>query len=222
MKKSVWMSAALLAAGMFSGAALADINRGNTWEGSLRITDVQPKTYSGEGGASAETDDSVGWGFGFGYNVNNFFSLSGNFSWSDIDYNVNAPAETIGNPAVRGNGTLETSTLSVNGTLNLLPTAFTPFVTGGVGATYIDTNVPNGSPYPVCWYDPWYGYYCGTVVPTKDETDFSYSLGAGLRWDVTETFFMKASANKMWLDASGNVAHPTFLSYSLDFGVRFW
>lgn len=222
MKKSVWISAAALAAGMFSGSVMADISRGNTWEGSLRVTDVQGDTYTSDGGSSAETDNSVGWGFGFAYNVNDFFSLGGNFSWSDIDYSADV-REANGVGRFRGDGTLETSTLSVNGTLNLLPhAAFTPFVTGGVGATYIDTNVPSGSPYPVCWYDPWYGYYCGTVVPTKDETDFSYTLGAGLRWDVTESFFMKASANQMWLDASGNMGHPTFLSYSVDFGVRFW
>lgn len=221
MKSCNWSAVAIMVGVALAGNAVAG-NRGNTWEGYMRVTDVQGKTYSSGTGSSAETDDSVGWGFGFGYNVNDFFSLGGSFNWADIDYNVDAPAETIGNPAFRGNGTLETSTLSINGTLNLLPTAFTPFVSGGVGATYIDTNVPNGSPYPVCWYDPWYGYYCGTVVPTKDETDFTYTVGAGLRWDVTDSFFMKAGANKMWVDASGNVAHPTFLSYSLDFGIRFW
>jgi opacity protein-like surface antigen len=225
MKMEMWGRAAILAVGLLSSHAVMafqDSSRGNTWEGAFRMTSVQGDTYTAGTGSSAETDNSVGWGFGFGYNVNENLVLSGNFNWADIDYSVIAPAAGGGSPAVKGNGTLETSTLSFNGTYNILRKSFTPFVSGGFGATYVDTNVPNGAPYPVCWYDPWYGYYCGTVVPTKQETDFSYAVGAGVRWDVTDSFFMKAAANKLWLDASGNVGHPSFVSYSVDFGIRFW
>jgi opacity protein-like surface antigen len=222
--KKTWLGATMMATGLLlSGntVALEDSSRNQTWEASFRISSLQGDSYKGQNGSSAETDNSVGWGFGFGYNVNENLVLGGNFNWADIDYSLDAKGQS-GNPDIKGNGTLETSTLSFNGTYNILRKAVTPFVTGGIGATYVDTNIPNAAPYPVCWYDPWYGYYCGTVVPTKDETNFSYSIGAGVRWDVTQTFFMRASANRLWIDASGNVGHPDFVSYGFDFGLRFW
>lgn len=221
MKKMIWLG---MAAGMLMSAnamALSDSYRSQNWEATFRISDLQGDSYSGQNGATAETDNSVGWGFGFGYNLSDNLTLGGNFNWADVDYSVNALAQTIGNPDIKGNGTLETSTLSFNGTYNILRKSLTPFVSAGVGATYVDTNIPNAAPYPVCWYDPWYGYYCGTVVPTKDETNFSYNIGAGLRWDVKDAFFLKLSANRLWIDASGNVGHPSFITYSLDFGLMF-
>ena len=225
MKMGVCSIAAILATGILSSSAalaLQDSSRGSTWEGAFRISNVQGDTYASEG-SKAETDNSAGFGFGFGYNVNENLTLSGNFNWADIDYDALVqPAAGNGNAAFKAKGTIETSTLSFNGTYNILRKSFTPFVSAGVGATYVDTNVPNGPPLPVCWYDPWYGYYCGTIVPTKEETDFSYNLGAGVRWDVSDSFFLKVAANKLWLDASGNIGHPTFVSYSIDFGIRFW
>lgn len=223
MKRTIGLSVAV--AGLLFSTnvlALSDSARAQNWEATFRFSNLQGDDYHGQNGASAETDNSVGLGFGFGFNINENFSLSGSFNWADIDYSVVAPAQTIANPVVKGSGTLETSTLGVNGTYNFLDKTVTPFITGALGATYVDTNIPNGAPYPVCWYDPWYGYYCGTVIPTKSETNFSYALGAGLRWDVTDGFFMKASANRLWIDASGNVGHPDFVSYSVDFGFRFW
>jgi opacity protein-like surface antigen len=56
-------------------------------------------------------------------------------------------------------------------------------VTGGLGWTWVDTNIPNGLPETFCWYYPWWGSYCATGVPTADTTKFSYNLGAGVRYD---------------------------------------
>lgn len=210
---------------LLAGNAAAEIRdsiRSNSWEASFRITDIQGDDYKSGTGATAETDNSVGWGFSVGYNVSDQLSFAGSFNWADIDYNANVvPAIGNGNSAFKVDGTLETSTVNFGGTYNFLRKSVTPFVTAGLGFTYIDTNVPNGPPVPVCWYDPWYGYYCGSAVPTKDETDFSYNVGAGVRWDVVDNFFLKATANKLWIDASGNIGRPGFMSYSVDFGFLF-
>lgn len=209
---------------LLSGSALAlqDSSRGESWEATFRILNVTGDSYQGENGSKAETDSDVGWGFGFGFNVNENLSFAGNFNWVDQDYEaVYTPGNGNIMSPISVDGTLETSTLNFNGTYNILRKAFTPFVTAGIGATYIDTNIPDGPAYPVCWWDPWYGQYCGYSVPTKDETDFSYNIGAGLRWDVVDNFFIKASANRLWIDAGGNIGKPSFISYGVDFGLRF-
>lgn len=223
-KKTLKLSLAVCA-GMLATQAcadLADSARAEHWEASLRINEVQGDTYTSSTGAKAETDDSIGWGFSVGYNVNDNLTVAGSFNWSDVDYKAHiTPGLGNGNTAFDVDATLQTSTINFGATYNILRKAVTPFVSGGFGATYVDTNIPNGPPVPVCWYDPWYGYYCGSAVPTKDETDFSYNVGAGLRWDAGQNFFLKASANKLWLDASGNIGRPSFMSYSVDFGLLF-
>lgn len=221
MKRTIWLGMAtaglLLSANAF---ALSDSYRGQSWEGAFRIIDIQGDTYQGENGSSAETDNSVGWGFGFGFNVNENFNVSGNFNWSDVDYKGKG-ISGIGGGTFDVDGELQTSTLNMSATYNILRKTVTPFVTGGIGATYVDTNIPSGLAYPVCWWDPWYGYYCGTAVPTKSDTEFSYNVGVGLRWDVVDNFYMKATANRLWIDANGNVGHPSFISYAVDFGFLF-
>ncbi|MGH8491569.1 MAG: outer membrane protein [Moraxellaceae bacterium] len=216
-----WVAAALLMP-VSASWALDDSSRGQSWETAFRFINVQSDTYVGENGSVAETENSVGWGFGVGFNFNENFTLSGNFNWSDVDY-TGTMAPGAGNilGPLDVDGELETSTININATYNVFRKAVTPFITGGFGATYLDTNIPNGPAYPVCWYDPWYGYYCGTAVPTKSETDFSYNIGVGLRWDVVDNFYLKATANRLWLDASGNIGHPSFISYAVDFGFLF-
>ena len=39
---------------------------------------------------------------------------------------------------------------------------FTPYVTGGIGYAFIDTNIPDSPPQTACWWDPWWGYVCDT------------------------------------------------------------
>ncbi len=224
--KTRWLGGIAMASSLLVSAhaqALSDSYRSQNWEASFRVSNTEGDRYKGDSGSVAETDASVGWGLGLGYNVNENFAVSGSFNWADVDYKANIiPAAGNGSAAFDINGTLQTSTLNINGTYSFLRKSLTPFVTGGIGASYIDTNIPNGPPVPVCWYDPWYGYYCGSVIPTKDETNFSYNVGAGLRWDVVDNFFIKATANKLWIEASGNIGHPDFLSYSVDFGFMFY
>ena len=64
-----------------------------------------------------------------------------------------------------------TATVRFTGSYNFSEKEFTPFVTGGLGWTYIDTNIPTGLPENICWAYPWYGYYCTTYVPTETTTD---------------------------------------------------
>ena len=179
------------------------------------------KSYSFEGGSTARTDTGTGIEFGYAYNFNQRFSAGVEFGWSNQDYSANVNPGP-GNPNVQGriNGTIESSTLRFLGTWNILEGNFTPFVTGGFGWTYIDTNIPSGLPESFCWYYPWWGQYCGTYVPTHDTTKFSYNAGVGLRLDVGKGVF-RALVSNQWVDWGGSYGGDSALQYRIDFGFKF-
>jgi opacity protein-like surface antigen len=101
----------------------------------------------------------------------------------------------------------------------LLQGDISPFVSGGAGITYVDTSIPTGLGTPVCWWDPWYGYVCDNGYPTKTETDVSYNLGIGVRFDLNRQFSLQPSYNKVWIDIN-KAGTPDFDVYRLDFIFR--
>lgn len=196
--------------------------RAGHWEFTLQPQYTTSTNLSGSYGSTADIDDAFGFGMGIAYNFNDHFSLGGDFVWSSGDYKANVvPAPGNAGPGYSVSGTLETSTLRLNATWNILAGAFTPFITGGIGATYVDTNVPDGPPTTTCWWDPWFGYYCGSSVPTKSETDLSYMAGAGLRWDAERTFFLRGMVARQWLQVGGGLGTPATTQYRVDIGFRF-
>jgi opacity protein-like surface antigen len=212
---------ALLAVYAATSAAQGSPREGR-WEFTLQPQYTDAKDLTSANGSTAHIDGAFGFGMGVAYNFNDHFSLGGDVAWSHADYQATiAPAAGNSGSAFSLSGTLETSTLRLSGTWNILASALTPFVTGGIGATYIDTNVPNGAPSTVCWWDPWWGYYCGTTVPTKSETDLSYMAGAGVRWDAQRTFFLRGFVARQWLDVGGGLGTPSFTQYRIDIGFKF-
>jgi opacity protein-like surface antigen len=219
MKRLLQIAVAVLCAG--SAAICSAQIRAGKWEFTLQPLYAESFDISGNG-SKADFDQAWGFGMGIAYNLNDHFSIGGDFSWAQADYSATV-APAAGNPglAYTVDSELQTSTLRLNATWNILKTAFTPFVTGGVGATYVDTNIPDGPPQDFCWYDPWWGYYCGTSVPTKDDTYFSYMAGVGLRWDSPGSFFLRGMVAEQWIDVGGQVGSPGVVFYRIDIGFKF-
>lgn len=180
------------------------------------------KSYSFEGGSNARTETGYGISFGYAFNFNRHWAAGFDLVWSEQDYRatVQPGPGNITNSARQINGTLETSTVRFNGTWHMLESNFTPFATGGLGWTYIDTNIPSGLPENVCWAYPWYGYYCSTYVPTASTTRFSYNAGLGLRLDAGKGVF-KFLVNSQWADFGGSYGSTNFVQYRIDFGTKF-
>jgi opacity protein-like surface antigen len=192
-------------------------NRKGRWEFYLLTNWVDSQTIEFTGRSSIDVSDDHGWGFGFGYNVNEHFELAGEFSWISANYRVNTLDQN--NQPARTSGRLDAGTTNFNGTYNILKGPITPYVTGGLGWTFIDSNIPSGPPGATCWWDPWWGYVCSGYQPTHTESSFSYNVGAGLRWDVTESFFLKGGVSNLWIDMKN--ASPSFLKWQLTFGLMF-
>jgi opacity protein-like surface antigen len=217
MKRLLVLLLAILAA----PASAQQSSRNGTWEVYLGPVFTDGKSYSFEGGSSARTDTGVGFNFGFARNIDRHWNFGMDFGWSEQDYSADVQPGP-GNPNLSGriNGTIESSTLRFHGSYNFLSGNFTPFVTAGLGWTYVDTNIPSGLPESFCWYYPWYGSYCGTYVPTHDTTRFSYNAGAGLRLDVGSAVF-RFLLNSQWVDFGGSYGSASTLQYRLDLGTKF-
>jgi len=154
--------------------------------------------------------------------VDNHWAFGLEFSWREAGYSATTTPD-VGNPnpSFTASGTLDVSTTALTATYHFSPSSLTPLVTANVGRTWIDTNIPNGPPSNVCWWDPWWGYYCGPVVPTKSDVYWSYGLGLGVRWDSQGPFFLRGLVNEQWIDVGGNVGTPSFTIYRVDLGFRF-
>ena len=221
--KSISRIVPMVAAGALAGALALPSPvqaQGRERAGSLEFIlpiILTPSThFNGQGGSSADLNSNLGFGLGMNYNVNNHFQVGGLFSWSYRNYTANI-VDTNG-VTTKATGTLSASTIGLNATYFLMPSGTSPYVTGGFGSTFVDTNIPNGLPATGCWYDPWYGYICNTYVPTKTQTALSYQAGAGMRFELNRTFSVQGSYNRMWIDLTSST--PSMDLWRLDFVFR--
>lgn len=201
------------------GASAQNFPRAQKWEFTLQPQYTTSQSFSGSDGSSAKLDSALGFGLGFAYNLNNHFSVGGEFVWSQGDYTATYADANTPSTTATSKGTMWSNTLRMNATWNILASDITPFVSGGLGSTYVNSNIPNGFPSNTCYWDPWYGYICGTYTPTKSATELSWMAAAGMRWDVSRDFFMRALVLRLWIDANG--ATPSFDQYRIDFGFKF-
>jgi hypothetical protein len=196
-------------------------DRGNNGQGSLEFTVpinyTGSETITGANGSSVKINAALNTGFGMGYNINDNFQVNGTFSWGYRNY----AATTLGSPGTdtNYNGTMDTSSLQMNAVYYFMSGDFTPFVSGGFGTTFIDSNIPNGQGSSSCYWDPYWGYVCGTYQPTKTTTSISYSAGLGARMDISRQFALQGSVNRGWIDY-GQGSKPQFDSFRIDFVFR--
>ena len=168
-------------------------SRDGRWEGSVILayqTGLDP-VYGG--GAALEVDSTAGWGFSAAWNWTDKWNLSYRFISTSPKYTARVvPEESNILPQL-----IETKMSKVshqfNVTYNFSRKAFTPFVVAGVGWTKLDSNVPAAPPQVGCWWDPWWGYICVSDWKTYSTSEFTYNLGAGLRWDINNAVYTKAS-----------------------------
>jgi len=211
-----------------SFAWTADLGKGYRGrKGKYEVT-LQPrynasKNIASGGGSSLDLDPAFGFGLGFGYNFTNNFALHLDGSWANADYKAKITTTDSGGVSTGTtsvNGTLTTTTVALNLSYYFLNRPLTPFLTGGIGWTWVDSNIPSGPPEGVCWWDPWYGYICTSYQNTYTKDYFSYNLGLGVRWDVYPGFFLRGSVGWQWLDL-GKPGTTDFMGGRLDLGYTF-
>lgn len=178
------------------------------WDFGIDLIYQFSKDIDFDGGSTLDIEDDVGLALSFGYRFNSRLELQFSLDWNDVDYKGTIRSANPLGLSVDIEGSMESFTPRINGVYNFMDGPVTPYVTGGIGWAFIDTNIPTGRSEFVCWWDPWWGQVCGNVQPTKDVDAFVYGVGAGVRWDVAPTFTLRLSYEKTWLDLDNASSAP--------------
>jgi len=177
-------------------------------------------TFDGPwGDVKLQMDDTGLGGFGVGYHFNNYLSMRLDFMFGGANFKVRAPDRFGSILELEQNAFLHTGRLNLD--YNIINRRLTPFVTAGIGYQYLEMELRHLPPVEVCWWDPWWGWVCGYAVPYAAETDFTWNVGAGLRWDVTDSFFIKLLGGANWLQYSGARDVTTQIEAVFSVGWRF-
>jgi opacity protein-like surface antigen len=176
-------------------------SRDGRWEGSVILAFQTGLDEAYEGGSALEVDSTAGWGVSFAWNWTDQWNLSYRLLSTSPKYTaLVVPEDTNIVPQLVEHKMTKYSH-QFNATYNFSRKAFTPFVAAGIGWTMMDSNVPSSPPSVGCWWDPWWGYICVSDWRTYSVSKFSYNLGAGLRWDINNAIYTKASYTREFLDA---------------------
>jgi len=210
-----------------SGSAAAQYysnsgGRAQTWEWWGEARFIFSKDLSFEGGSSISTSDDAGFGLGFGYNFDEHWLASFEFQYNEISYRASI-ASADKPPKANSNLSGDAQISRFGGSLayNFLSGPLTPYVSGTLGWSWVDSNIPTGPPQTGCWWDPWFGYLCSTWQPTASNSAFTYGVGVGMRWDVGHSFFMRVGYEYDWIDLSHASGTPAFSLLRLQFGARY-
>jgi opacity protein-like surface antigen len=195
-------------------------DRAGEWNLSLEAVFLASEGSSGVNGSSIDVQDDWGFGFMVGYNFTNHLALGFemNFLEPRYDYTFvpdepNAAPQTISQKLTMFSGML-------NGTYNVLQGPVTPFIDLSLGLTNLDSNVTDGPPVTGCWWDYWWGYVCRSYWSTYSDTIFSYGGGLGVRWDINDAIFLRASYNLLRIDTGSSSSDPTLDMGRIEIGWR--
>ena len=195
-------------------------DREGRWEFSLGTFYQLGTTIDGQEGAGIDTGDDFGFSIGGGYNFTDNLATTFGLQFAGVGYDATARDEDLNPVFIRG--TYDSFTASANLVYNFMDTPLTPYVSAGIGWTWIDTNIPNGPPNTWCWWDPWWGYVCSTSYPTETLNAFSYQAALGLRYTFdNDTTFMKLGWTSQWMGFDNASGTPRFDVITLDIGWLF-
>ena len=181
-------------------AAAQGSDRAGMWEAGFKATDMSGEFVQGQGGSSLDVDGELAWGGIVQYNINNHFAVSGEFSWSDPNYQAKFPLDTPGGGTVNVDAELDILDTQFKAVFNFFDRVVTPYAEIGYGWTVVDSNIQDGAADTGCWWDPWWGYMCASFYDTYESTLTSMSYGLGIRWDMGDTMVLKGSYNIRELD----------------------
>jgi opacity protein-like surface antigen len=197
-------------------------DRSGSWEFIFDVNYQDGYDIDFDGGSSVDTDSDWGFGVGAAYHFTDRLQVQMLLDWLNADYDATiASGDTPPDPAFSVRGEYESFTPRVNVLYSFLDGDITPYVSAGIGWSFIDTNVPQGPPQTGCWWDPWWGYICTTYQNTRDTDEFAYQAGVGVRWDVTSGLTLKLGYDKEWIDLGNADSAPGFDVLRLGVAYRY-
>jgi len=194
-------------------------SRDGRFETSVILAYQSGISEEGEGGSSLDIDGNAGWGVTFGWNWTAKLHLQYRLTSNEPKYlAVIVPDEP---DALPQDIERKMSKFShrLNASYHFMGGGFSPFVTGGIGYTKLDSNFPKGPPQVGCWWDPWWGYICFGEYNTFSTSEFTYNVGVGARWDINNAIFTRAEYNREFISLDNGTLD--FDTFSLEVGLMF-
>jgi opacity protein-like surface antigen len=213
----------LAAAVVLSGVtpvAFAQPDRAETYEFGIQIADIAGGFVNGIRGASLDFANDTAIGIVGGYNISNNFQVGGEIFWADPGYSARLPLDPT-NVVVRVEGDMDVTSFLLKATWNILDTAITPYIEGGAGWMFVDSNVINGLPTTGCWWDPWWGYMCTSFYDTYSDTRTGYTYAAGVRWDMGDAMVLRASYGVVQMDTTNASSDIDLDTLRVEFAWKF-
>jgi hypothetical protein len=174
--------------------------RSGQYDFGFKVNYLSSMDIKGENGSKVNLTDDVGFGFLFGYNYTEHLNFSFEFSYNQPGYTATVVSDEVISREFTTRNKLDILNSQFNTTYNFTQKDITPFISAGLGWSYMDSNVPTGRYEEFCVWDPWYGYACGGLQDTYDAYNFSYNASAGFRWDIDRTMYATASYTNVWYD----------------------
>ena len=214
------LAAAVLAIPSLGGAQQTS-TREPGWEFGADAIYQFSKGVDFEGGSRLNLHDDFGVGLLFGYRFNPRWELQFALDWSSVNYDGTLQSQSFPGLSAGIHGDMETFVPRINGVCNFMDGPITPYITGGVGWAWVDTNIPTGQVSVGCWWDPWYGQVCTPYQATKSVDSFTYQVGLGVRWDIGHYSTVRLSYDKSWFDFSKATTTPGLDQIKLGFAYRY-
>lgn len=180
---------------------------------------ISSSSFKLKGSSGGELNAQNGFGgiIEGGYNLTKRLYFGMLFSMQNSNYRSNVTLDNSNEDTFLSS--LLFSTIEFTSRFNLLPTTFTPYVEGSVGITHINSGVPSGQEVNRCWWDPYYDkQVCETLYPNESKVSFSYSVGAGIHYEITTKANIQLAARYRFVQAAFNDNFPELFSFGLSIG----
>lgn len=203
-----------------AGPKYSGAGRAGRWEGSVGLTYQNSATTDFKGGTQVNVDSGTGFIAGATYHFTDRLSAGASLSYDSKGYEAEVAGDEAGETFTT-KGDLSTTSLMFDGAYNFMTGRFTPFVSGGIGWSWVDTNIATGPPEVGCWWHPWYGYVCTSFQDTKTESGLAYELGLGLRYDFSDFLVADGLYRMKWVDFDNADGTPSYDGFQLNLGWKF-
>ena len=196
-------------------AGVSAQSRDTGWEFGGDVVYQSSRDVDFDNGGTTQFGDDIGISLFAGYRMSSRVEFQFGLDWSTVDYEADFTPTNFPNTNVNINADIEAFTPFAKVNFNFLEGPITPFVSAGIGWSFIDTNIPNGLPQTGCWWDPWYGQVCGSFQSTRSTDAFTYDFGLGVRWDLSTGYSLRLAYEKAWYDVDNAPSAPDFDKFKL-------
>jgi opacity protein-like surface antigen len=152
-----------------------------------------------------------------GYNVSKRLYFGMLFSMHKQNYRSNVTLDNSTEDEFLSDLTF--TSIEFTSRINLLETAFTPYIEGSAGITHLNSGVPSGQELNRCWWDPYYNKtVCAEYYPNETKVAFSYSVGAGLHYELTQKANVQLAVRYRGIQSAYNDEFPELFSFGFSIG----